>query len=44
MYQDFGLFLDGAWCPASDRGTADVFSPVTEKPLGGVPVAKKLVF
>ncbi len=39
MYQDFGLFLDGAWCPASDRGTADVFSPVTEKPLGGVPVA-----
>ena len=39
MYQDFGLFLVGVWCPASDRGTADVFSPVTEEPLGGVPVA-----
>ncbi len=39
MYQQYGLFIDGKWRPASDNGTADVLSPVTEKPLGGAPVA-----
>jgi succinate-semialdehyde dehydrogenase/glutarate-semialdehyde dehydrogenase len=39
MYKTFGLFLDGAWRAASDGGTADVFSPVSEKPLGAAPVA-----
>lgn len=39
MYQQFGLFIDGAWRPASDGGTAPVFSPVTEKSLGNAPVA-----
>jgi succinate-semialdehyde dehydrogenase / glutarate-semialdehyde dehydrogenase len=39
MYQNYGLFLDGGWRAASDGGAADVFSPVTEKPLGAVPVS-----
>lgn len=39
MYQQYGLFIDGRWRPASDGGTADVLSPVTEQPLGGAPVA-----
>ncbi len=39
MYKTYGLFLDGAWRAADNGGTADVFSPVTEKPLGDVPVA-----
>jgi succinate-semialdehyde dehydrogenase/glutarate-semialdehyde dehydrogenase len=39
MYQTFGLMIDGACCAASDGGTAEVLSPVTEKPLGAVPAA-----
>lgn len=39
MYRNFGLFIDGAWRDASDAGTADVLSPVTEKALGKAPVA-----
>ncbi len=39
MYQSFGLFIDGQWRSASDRGTADVLSPVTQQALGSVPVA-----
>ena len=39
MYQSFGLFLDGAWRPASDNASAPVLSPVSERPLGDVPVA-----
>ncbi|MFT6532820.1 MAG: succinate-semialdehyde dehydrogenase/glutarate-semialdehyde dehydrogenase [Limimaricola cinnabarinus] len=37
MYQNFGLFIDGAWVRSSDG--LDVLSPVTEKPLGRVPAA-----
>lgn len=37
MYQDFGLFIDGAW--RKGQAEADVISPVTEKPLGRVPMA-----
>ncbi|WP_343081638.1 NAD-dependent succinate-semialdehyde dehydrogenase [Ostreiculturibacter nitratireducens] len=39
MYRDFGLFIDGAWRAAGEGATADVVSPVTEQPLGKVPVA-----
>ena len=37
MYAGFGLFIDGAWVRGS--GTAEVLSPVTEKPVGEVAVA-----
>lgn len=37
MYQDFGLFIDGAWRKAGAEG--EVISPVTEKPLGRAPQA-----
>ncbi len=37
MYEDFGLFIGGAWTKGS--GTAEVLSPVTEKPVGSVAVA-----
>ena len=37
MYQDFGLFIDGAW--RKGQAEAEVISPVTEKPLGRVPMA-----
>ncbi|MFC3704627.1 NAD-dependent succinate-semialdehyde dehydrogenase [Devosia honganensis] len=39
MYQPYGLFIDGAWRPASDAARAPVFSPVSEKALGEAPVA-----
>ena len=39
MYDTFGLFIDGRWTAALDGATAPVFSPVTERPLGQVPVA-----
>lgn len=39
MYENFGLYIDGNW-QASDGGeTANVLSPVTEKPLGAAPSA-----
>lgn len=37
MYSQFGLFIDGHWTPGTVTG--EVISPVTEKPLGQVPVA-----
>ncbi len=37
MYSQFGLFIDGGWTPGTQ--TAEVISPVTEKPLGAVPMA-----
>src|SRR5688572_23314675 len=39
MYENYGLFIDGRWRGASDGGASPVLSPVTEKPLGGAPVA-----
>jgi len=41
MYQDFGLFIDGQWREASDKGRAPVMSPVNERVLGEVPVAAR---
>ncbi|MTE02049.1 aldehyde dehydrogenase family protein [Paracoccus sp. YIM 132242] len=37
MYANFGLFIDGTW--ASGTASGEVISPVTEKPLGQVPMA-----
>ena len=42
MYASYGLFIDGNWRQASDGGAAPVLSPVTEKPLGEVPVATRV--
>ena len=39
MYDKFGLFIDGRWTAAADGQTAPVFSPVTERSLGQVPLA-----
>ena len=39
MYESFGLYIDGAWRPASGGATAAVLSPVTEAALGEAPVA-----
>jgi succinate-semialdehyde dehydrogenase/glutarate-semialdehyde dehydrogenase len=39
LYDSFGLFIDGRWRPASDGETAPVLSPVSEKPVGEVPLA-----
>ncbi|MBP1806683.1 NAD-dependent succinate-semialdehyde dehydrogenase [Rubellimicrobium aerolatum] len=39
MYQSYGLFLDGAWRAASNGASAPVLSPVTDQPLGKVPLA-----
>ncbi len=39
MYDKFGLFIDGRWTAAVDGKTVPVFSPVSERPLGQVPVA-----
>jgi succinate-semialdehyde dehydrogenase/glutarate-semialdehyde dehydrogenase len=37
MYDSFGLFIGGSWTRGDS--TADVLSPVTEKPLGEAPAA-----
>jgi succinate-semialdehyde dehydrogenase / glutarate-semialdehyde dehydrogenase len=39
MYKKYGLFINGAWCDASDKQSAPVFSPVTQESLGHVPYA-----
>ncbi len=39
MYQNFGLFIGGAWGGGTGDGSAPVVSPVTEQPLGEVPHA-----
>jgi succinate-semialdehyde dehydrogenase/glutarate-semialdehyde dehydrogenase len=39
MYDAFGLFIDGTWRIASDGTAVPVLSPVTDQPLGEVPVA-----
>src|SRR6266700_3717164 len=41
MYDSFGLFIDGEWRRAGNAESAAVFSPVTEQPLGEVPMATK---
>lgn len=37
MYEKFGLFIGGAW--VTPAATAEVMSPVTEKPIGAAPAA-----
>ncbi len=39
MYQEFGLYIDGSWRPASDGGVKQVFDPTTEAVLGTIPAA-----
>lgn len=39
MYSRFGLFIDGNWQAAASGDTSSVFSPVSEKPVGQVPIA-----
>src|SRR5689334_865903 len=39
MYDNYGLFIDGAWAKAADGATAEVFSPVTAQSIGSVPTA-----
>lgn len=39
MYETFGLFINNAWRAASDRATAQVFSPATEQLIGSLPSA-----
>lgn len=39
MYEKFGLFIAGEWCPAHAGKTTQVISPVTEKPVGTIPEA-----
>jgi len=39
MYQRYGLYIDGAWRPASDGGTYPVIDPATEDSLGDAPAA-----
>ncbi|WP_413720425.1 NAD-dependent succinate-semialdehyde dehydrogenase [Silicimonas sp. MF1-12-2] len=39
MYEDYGLFIDGKWRPATDGATTDVLSPVTEQAIGKAPSA-----
>ncbi|HTW25790.1 MAG TPA: NAD-dependent succinate-semialdehyde dehydrogenase [Acetobacteraceae bacterium] len=39
MYTRFGLFIGGDWRQAADGAAAPVMSPVSEMPLGAVPVA-----
>lgn len=41
MYENFGLFIDGAWRPAETERTVKVLSPVSEKPLGESPSASE---
>ena len=37
MYEDFGIFVGGTW--VKGMNSSEVFSPVTERPLGAVRVA-----
>lgn len=42
MYERYGLFIDGAWRPASDGGTYPVIDPATEDALGQAPAATEV--
>ncbi len=39
MYENYGLYIDGEWRPASDGGVKEVFDPATEAVIGTIPVA-----
>ena len=36
MYQDFQLYIDGAWAPAASGATKQVFDPATEDEIGKI--------
>lgn len=39
MYQDFQLYIDGAWTPAANGATKRVHDPATEDEIGTIPEA-----
>ena len=39
LYADYGLYIDGQWCAASDGGAREVIDPTNEEVLGWLPVA-----
>lgn len=39
MYEQYGLYIDGAWHPASDGGVKEVFDPASEEVIGTIPAA-----
>ncbi len=41
LYEAFGLYIDGAWRPASDGATQQVFDPATEEVIGTMPSATR---
>jgi succinate-semialdehyde dehydrogenase/glutarate-semialdehyde dehydrogenase len=41
MYEDFGLFIDGAWRAHGGQGVLEVVDPATGETLGTVPAAGK---
>ena len=41
MYENFGLFIDGAWRGKGGRGTIEITDPATGELLGLAPAADK---
>ena len=39
MYEQYGLYIDGSWRPASDGGVKEVYDPATEDVIGTIPAA-----
>jgi succinate-semialdehyde dehydrogenase / glutarate-semialdehyde dehydrogenase len=39
MYENYGLYFDGAWRPASDGAVKEVVDPTNEEVIGTIPVA-----
>jgi succinate-semialdehyde dehydrogenase/glutarate-semialdehyde dehydrogenase len=39
MYENYGLYFDGAWRPASDGGVKEVTDPTNEEVIGTIPAA-----
>lgn len=39
MYENYGLYIDGEWRPASDGGVKEVFDPTNEEVIGTIPAA-----
>src|SRR5438270_5120538 len=41
MYENFGLFINGAWRTRGGHGVFDVIDPATGEVIGAVPAADK---
>ena len=39
MYENYGLYINGEWRPASDGGVKEVFDPTNEEVIGTIPAA-----